>query len=187
MAAENSAFLDELSAAKSSTGQSLAELSDESPLLVVFLRHSGCAFCRQTLADLAAQRKRIQSGGARIVVVHMDEPTKILGLAAKYGVDDVVFVADPDQKLYAAFGLARGTIGQILGPSVIWRGLKAAVAERHGWGMPASDIRQLPGAFLLHRRQLVRAFRHQTAADRPDFGELSCPVEATKDSNLVTK
>ena len=33
-------------------GESLLELSQSSPRLVVFLRHAGCIFCRESLADL---------------------------------------------------------------------------------------------------------------------------------------
>jgi hypothetical protein len=31
----------------------------------------------------------------------------------------------------------------------------------------------MPGAFLIHNARLVRAFRHQDAADRPDYCALT--------------
>ena len=34
---------------RTESGKTLLELLDESPLLLVFLRHFGCSFCRQTL------------------------------------------------------------------------------------------------------------------------------------------
>ena len=36
-------------------GVSLADLSATAPVLLIFLRHSGCTFCRQTLSDLAGE------------------------------------------------------------------------------------------------------------------------------------
>jgi hypothetical protein len=36
---------------RTETGRTLLELVDESPVLLIFLRHFGCSFCRQTLDD----------------------------------------------------------------------------------------------------------------------------------------
>ena len=52
-----------LAGALTSTGASLAELSRQQPILVVFLRHAGCTFCREALADLATQRAAIEKTG----------------------------------------------------------------------------------------------------------------------------
>lgn len=173
MADNTQLITEQMSAARTTVGCSLLELSERSPLLVVFLRHSGCTFCRQALDDLARQRQRIEALGVQIVIVHMDDIAKMQGLAAKYGLGDVVMVADPQQQVYQAFDLQRGNLWQILGPGVIWRGLKAALLERHGFGVPSADVRQLPGAFLVRHGKVERAFYHRTAADRPDYCSLS--------------
>ncbi|MGP1310160.1 MAG: hypothetical protein ACTS27_08185, partial [Phycisphaerales bacterium] len=39
-------------------------------LLLVFLRHAGCTFCREALADVAKRRRRIENAKVRIVLVH---------------------------------------------------------------------------------------------------------------------
>ena len=36
-------------------GVSLGDLSATAPVLLIFLRHSGCTYCRQTLSDLAGE------------------------------------------------------------------------------------------------------------------------------------
>jgi hypothetical protein len=46
---------------KTNYGVTLNELSRISPVLLVFLRHAGCTFCREALADLAARRPEIES------------------------------------------------------------------------------------------------------------------------------
>jgi hypothetical protein len=50
------------------TGSTLAALSKDCSVLVVFLRHSGCTFCREALADLTfsaiCPRFPIRSGGS---------------------------------------------------------------------------------------------------------------------------
>ncbi|MFZ4576727.1 MAG: hypothetical protein ACOYN0_20280, partial [Phycisphaerales bacterium] len=44
---------DALTSLRDEKGQTLKGITDARPTLVVLLRHSGCTFCRQTLADLA--------------------------------------------------------------------------------------------------------------------------------------
>ena len=39
-------------------GRTLQQLSDSQPVLVVFLRHSGCTFCREAVADLVREQNQ---------------------------------------------------------------------------------------------------------------------------------
>ena len=50
-----------LEEAQTTSGGSLAELSNRQPVLLVLLRHSGCTFCREALADLAVRRAEIEA------------------------------------------------------------------------------------------------------------------------------
>ena len=47
------------------TGRTLLELVDESPVLLIFLRHFGCSFCRQTLDDVSRIRRQIERQGVQ--------------------------------------------------------------------------------------------------------------------------
>ena len=62
-----------IEAAVTDTGERLVDLSATSTVLLVFLRHSGCTFCREALSDIAASRSRAESAGIRIVLVHMGD------------------------------------------------------------------------------------------------------------------
>src|SRR6185369_2918002 len=145
-------------------GVSLAELSRRSPEHVEILRHAGCTFCRQALADLQARREKIEAQGTKVVLVHMDTDANAAKLFATYGLDDVPRIADPEQKLYAAFDLARGSAWQVMGPANWWRGLWATLGN--GFGVPVGDVFQMPGAFLVQGGKVLRAFRHEASADR---------------------
>lgn len=91
---------------------------------------------------------------------------------AQYGLDDLPRISDPEQKLYAAFELKRGSLTQVAGPGVWLPGLKSLLS---GYlpGIPQGDVLQMPGAFLIHNGRILRAFRHETSADRPDYCELA--------------
>lgn len=111
----------------------------------------------------------------RIVLVHMGDSEAIGKLAEKYGLGDVDRICDPDRKLYQAFGLKRGRLWQLFGPKVFWRALPEGVLSRHGIGRVTADSFQMPGLFLIDEAGIVRRFRHQTAADRPDYAGI-CTV-----------
>ena len=154
-------------------GQSLEELSRESPLLVVFLRHAGCPNCRETLADLEQRRGRSEDAGVKIVLVHMiDDNDEAEMFFARYRLHDVPRVSDPEQKVYRRFGLARGTLSQVMGVRLWWQGFKT-VLRGHLPGKPVGDIFQLPGAFLLEDGKVVREFKSRNSIEHPDYLEFA--------------
>lgn len=91
---------------------------------------------------------------------------------AQYGWVDVSRISDPSCELYRAFGLGRGSAGQLFGPSVLARGVTALFGG-HGVGLPVGDPLQMPGVFLLRDGEIVREHRHGTIADVPDYESLA--------------
>jgi len=160
-------FDEALHAAHSQQGRTLAELSTGQPLLLLFIRHVGCTFCREALADLAAQRKELEATGLRLAVVHMSPPANAALLLQRYGLEDLDQFSDPNCRLFRAFELQRGTLWQVLGPAVWRRGLFALL--RHGIGKPEGDGFQLAGVFVLKDGRILAAFHHATSADRPNY------------------
>lgn len=149
-------------------GETLAEMSDSSPVLLVLLRHEGCTFCRNAMSDIARLRRKIEGLGTRIVLVHMSSHEAFRSFANRYGLADLSMVSDPERTLYRGLGLPRGNLWQIIGPKVMWRGLKAVLAG-HLPGKLSGDVFQLPGVFLLHHRKVIKAHRFRTSADKPDY------------------
>jgi hypothetical protein len=157
-------------------GRTLRALTDDRQTLVVLLRHSGCTFCKQTLADLAQRQADIDKAGVGIAVVGMSGSSEGLrAFGQQYGVASAAWFADPDRLLYRALELGRGSFLQLFGPRVWIAGVLAAL-RGHGIGRLEGDGFQMPGAFVIHRGRVVRAYRHSTAADRPDLKELACPI-----------
>lgn len=157
-------------------GRTLAELTNERATLVVLLRHSGCTFCRQTLADLASQRGDIEKACVNIAVVGMSASSEELrAFWNPYGIAQAAWFADPERLLYRALELQRASFKQLFGPRVWVNGVRAAMGG-HGIGKLEGDGFQMPGAFVIYRGRVVRAYRHATVADRPDYKELACPI-----------
>ena len=160
-----------------STGETLATLSEKSPVLLVLLRHEGCTFCRNAMSDIARLRRQIEGAGTRIVLGHMGTAEDFAAFAERYGLADIAAVADPQCTLYKGLGLRRGSLLQLIGPRVLWAWGKSAVAG-HLPGKIKGDPLQLPGAFLLHHGQVVKAHTYRDASDRPDYVMLATPLQA---------
>jgi peroxiredoxin len=159
--------------AKTQHGVTLEELSQLSPVLLVFLRHRGCPFCREALADLAGRRREIEELGTRIVLVHMSSEQQASSFFSRYGLEDLPRVSDPERSVYRAFGLGRGAFLRLFGPAVWWRGVQAFLSG-HRIGRLVGDGFQMPGVFLVFHGEVLRSYRHYTAADRPDYMDLAC-------------
>ena len=168
---------------RSHRGRTIAELSStaSSPrptvgalhtrgVLVLFIRHAGCTFCREALAELAAARDRLEAQGLALAVVHMSQTEPAATLLSRYGLSDIDHFSDPDCRLFRAFSLSRGSLWQVLGPAVWRRGLAALV--KHGIGKPTGDGFQLGGAFIVRDGQIMAAQRLATSAERVDFAAL---------------
>lgn len=151
----------------------LGAISEQRPTLLVFLRHLGCTFCRQALADLRRYRQEIEGKGVQLALVHMVDDPAAAAFFAQYDLGDLPRFSDPTKLIYRGFGLKRGGIRQLLAPSVWMRGFQAAITEKHGAGKPQGDGFQMPGVFLVKNRSVLSGFIHDTAADRPDYCRLA--------------
>lgn len=155
--------------AQSQFGISILDHSRVRPVLLVFLRHVGCTFCREALGDLSAQRREIEATGSQLVLVHMGREEAAEQILAKYKLQDIPRVADSKLALYNAFGLEHGNFGQLFGPKVWLRGFKVGLLGQHGIGSAEGDVTQMPGVFLVFHGEILKAYRHRSAADRPDY------------------
>ncbi|QGJ70600.1 Alkyl hydroperoxide reductase/ Thiol specific antioxidant/ Mal allergen [Planctomycetales bacterium 10988] len=154
---------------QSQTGKTLSELSSNKPVLVVFLRHAGCTFCRQALADLQTQRSELETAGVQLAIVHMGAEEEAQAFFKKYDLEEIPRFSDPKQRLYRSFGLGSGNLNQLFGRPVWSRGFRACLLEGHGVGKLVGDGFQMPGVFLLEAGQVKHVFRHQAASDRPNY------------------
>ena len=160
-----------LNVARDQRGRTLAALSKERPVLLVGLRHFGCTFCRETLAQLSTDREAIESRGARIALLHSADAAAAAPHLARAGLSDVPAFADPDQALARSLGIGHGSFLALLGPRNILRGIPAFFAG-HGFGYPVGDPLQMPAAFVVHRGRIVRHQHHSFAGERLDIRSL---------------
>lgn len=144
------------------------------PTLLVFLRHFGCPFTREWLADLVTDPA---SGSGRsidpadLLFIHHGTAEQGDAYFARFA-PDARAVADPDQRLYRAFGLPRAPKTQLLDPRVWACGLRSTVKGFWGGG-PIGDPFALPGLLLLDGDQVTWRFDPKHMGERPALAGLA--------------
>jgi thiol-disulfide isomerase/thioredoxin len=163
-----------LASVETESGANLLTLAEASPVLLVFLRHFGCAFCRQAISDISELKGELDRRGVRPVFVHLGPPELAKVYFEYYGIGDVERVSDPEARIYRhpVFQLGRKhPLWQLVTPKVWWGWLKGAIFK-HGIGKIEGDGHQMPGIFFLKGPKIVRRFIYKTVADEPDYLKL---------------
>ncbi len=158
-------------------GESLMNISRENPVLLVFLRHFGCIFCKEALVDISKNRSNIEVGGLKIVFVHMTDYETAEKQFQKFNLFDTIHISDPECKYYAAFGLLKANYNQLFGLQSLIRGFSAGIKNLQAPGALIGDGFQMPGVFVIVNGELKESFIHRLSSDRPDYLQLaSCCV-----------
>jgi peroxiredoxin len=157
-----------LAAYRSQHGRTLAELCNQNRVFLVFLRHFGCNFCREAVAEIAQKRHGIEVQNVSLAFVHLGTEEKAQRFFTSYDLTDVPRFGDPHARLYQAFGLARAKLSQLLNPESIRRTV-GAFFHGHFIGFPAGEIERMPGVFLIEGTAIRKSFRHKRVSDRPDY------------------
>jgi peroxiredoxin len=153
------------------SGASLLALTEASPVLLVFLRHFGCSFCRQAISDVADLRGELARRDVRPVFVHLGTPERAKPFFDYYGIGDVERVSDPEAAVYQLplFALPRMHPALTLFQPAVWVGWFKGALFKHGIGAIKEDGHQMQGIFFLNGPKIVRQFRYKTIADEPDY------------------
>ncbi len=160
---------------------SLHALTEQRPTLLVFLRHWGCPFCRETISDLAKVYPVLASRGIGLIFVHMGTPERAKPYFDYYKLPDVERISDTEQQLYrhSFFALGSRSIFKVPFDLGAVRSFFGGVVLRHGISLiHREDADQMPGVFLLHRSAILRSYRYKSIADKPDFLKMTSGVNA---------
>lgn len=167
-------FTQLLAATQTESGRTLLDLVQTSPVLLIFLRHFGCSFCRQAISDVSGIRTELADRNVQPVFVHLGTPERAKPYFDYYDLSSVERISDPDAALYQnpAFALRRVHPAWSLISPTVWYGWLRGALFRHGIGTIQEDGHQMPGLFFLKGPAIARSFRYRTIADQPDYLKL---------------
>jgi len=168
--------IDVINTALTNRGRTLAQASAEKPILLVFLRHFGCVFCREAMKDIGRKREEWIEKNINIVLVHMSDEATANKYFKRYGIPNIENISNPSCSLYASFGLTKGTASQLFGLKNWIRGFEVTVVKGTPIGLrQIGDGFQMPGVFLIDKGKIMDSYIHASASDRPDYERLiSC-------------
>jgi peroxiredoxin len=116
--------------------------------VIFFLRYTGCPICQMKIGDLLRDHKEFRAAGLHVYVVLQSTPILVKEGLAGFHVPFTV-VCDPEEKVFALYGVAPGNLLGYLAPSVI---IKAMKASRAGFkhGKKEGKEMQLPAVFIVN-------------------------------------
>jgi hypothetical protein len=121
------------------------------------------------MSEIRKKRSDIAATGTQLAFVHMANEEQAQKFFSKFALNGDPRVGDPRQKLYKTFSLHRGTLGQLFGLKVWKREFRDRIMLTYGLGKVIGDSFQLPGVFLVHHSEILKAFRHESVADEVDY------------------
>lgn len=158
---------------RTNKGEKLSDVLKTGKVMLVFLRHFGCTFCRETMHELSEAKPDIESDGVRVVVVHMINSATAQEILNLYGLGNVDHISDSSKLLYKKYGLTSTGFKAMFGVKNWWRALVAGLGKGHLVGKPAGDPWQMPGVFVIRKNQIMNTFTYKYVSDRPNFRELA--------------
>lgn len=84
-------------------------------------------------------------------------------------------IADPRRRLYAGFGIRRGSVNQVFGAGAV-RATARAAQQGHLPGIPVGDPRLMPGMFLVYGRRILWQHHFRHIGDHPDLKRIPAIV-----------
>lgn len=137
-----------------------------SPLIVAFMRHFGCAFCREQLIHMTRAWDDIRSAGADAVAIfqYRAESTRNFCHYRKIPFD---CLGDPAKQAYDAVGLGRGKRREYLGAKAV-KGWFRVARSGAVIGIPHGDIALRPATFVVRPGgEVVLAHYNEDSTDNP--------------------
>lgn len=154
-------------------GVSINEISKSKTVLLVFLRHFGCVFCREAMKELSKKRAGFEKRGVELIFVHMSDDETAQKYFNTYNLAGVNSISNPTCSLYDQFGLTKGKPNQLFGLKNWVRGFEVVAKDPSILSLrQIGDGFQMPGIFMILDGEIKESFIHKSASDRPDYDTL---------------
>ena len=153
-------------------GGSVARFSDlwsEGPALFLWVRHCGCPFFQETLAQLRETQPRLSERGVRLACIVQARPADLRSLCGA----ELYCIGDPRHASHAAMGLGRMSFWKLFTSMDLHRRRSDARAQgfRQDWRRTfakETDTALLPGAALVARGgRVLWLYRGEHPGDLP--------------------
>jgi hypothetical protein len=137
-----------------------------SPTVLVLLRHLGCLFCQEHLAQLRMHSEEVEAAQGRIAVISFAAPHHVARFAKALG-HPYLWLSDPARASYRAFRVGRGGLLNPFSNTDLWSNFVSTLRGRP-WIPQQADLWQLGADFVFDPEgNLTMAHRCRSSHDRP--------------------
>ncbi len=143
------------------------------PTLLVMLRHLGCPFCREWLAELRQAGSTDPSFPATLYFHLGNKEQGDAFFSAQ--APEARAIADPKGYFYNALGVPKAPKRQLLDPRVWACGIRASRGG-HKAGRPVGDPFVMPGLFLVEGDRVTWSFIPGHMGGLPNVADIPRPV-----------
>ncbi|RLT46130.1 MAG: MerR family transcriptional regulator [Chloroflexi bacterium] len=144
----------------------LASIWGGSNIVICLMRHFGCIFCREWLHKLESCVPALRAANIIPIVVGLGDADHALPVASQLAPGALCLMSQ-GITAHQIYGIKRGSLLQLAGPSVISSVVRAARSGQMQ-GETTGDISMLSGVFAIDRTGMVRySFYGSHAGDHP--------------------
>ena len=137
------------------------------PLVVMFMRHFGCPFCREHLMLMGRALPRFEAEGAQMVAIFQYGADATEAFCESRGVP-FDCLGDPLRRAYAEVSLGRGKRRNLYTRGIAKAVVRNAARGNLGGAPKGGDNAQMPGTFVVGTDGRLRlAHYNATSADNP--------------------
>lgn len=144
--------------------------SHDKPVLVAFLRHFGCIFCREMVADISQQMPMLDAKGIEVAFVHVGSEADAKEFFTEFGMEDKLRFSDPESRYYTVFGVNQQSLLRMLSPETFKNGLRA-INSGNRQGKVQGNPKAMPGLFLISKGVVVKKYIHRNPGDKPNLAD----------------
>ncbi len=146
----------------------LAKRSNNHPVLLVFLRHFGCIFCRELVTELSELRPTLNEMDIELAFVHVGTDQASDEFFTRFKLPKVARFSDPQSEYYEKFGLKQMTLAGMVSFATIAGSIRALKSGGRQ-GKTEGNPKMMPGLFFVSHGKIVRSFIHKSPGDKPDI------------------
>ena len=128
--------------------------------------------------QLHRDRDKFRDAGVELVVIGQGSPEQAQDFRRSQGVEELELLVDKGRKAYKAAGTKIATVGELVGPRVVLKGIRRSAASRVHQGKTVGHPAQLGGVLLvMPDASIPYVHLAEDAGDNPPNDEVLSAIE----------